>query len=786
MQRDSVDETSLNALLLDARTLAQASTAGDHMGRLCEGSLRRAATALLALTLAACNVPTEFTTPIEDPGTHKIDRRLLGTWYGVSRCRLISTGEFADTCRVAGNRAALLILLHITAGSDETALTIREATVALDLADLSEEIRRRAAGRIIQFEVVAHPALLDGVSYYSLRRRSGFGYDYTADGEQPYYIVAQLDVDEQDFLRYRFLSHGYLTADQLRAQGLREVGASRDGEPVFSYPIAEFTRERLLAFLRESHYPQIAGYTFGPFRRLARDLSLASIDTLACRPDRERRFVRFDALADVSVQLAKQDLPKEARESAALALAAERAGVWQFLLPYRLAKVAEAQARSGDLQGAKVAVERIADYKSTLSTPEDADDAVSLARTMAIATAWAGNIERALRLAEALPEASGDSRPRADAFGSIAAVQAQRGDWAGAMQSARRADAVWALLDVEEELVIRGDRARARATLSEAAVLAGANVHRLLAVAERQWQHGLSADARQTVQAATAVLQAKPDDQHARVPLAKVQVGLGDLEGARSTLAPLRGLIEEGRVRISPGDLAAHLIALQSTVGDQVAARNIQQRSLADLMAREAELDPGHGFYEGNRHRLNVDMVKVYAAVGDVEGAIALAQTLSGGRRVEALYAIVEIQQYATSDSSRVRAPLQLAYDSAQVMRAIDPEAFASSPYGIATMARIHKRAGDDRRARLLYREAEQIANRAPLNRYQHTDGVKRRVSDLLMIAGHEQDDGFAADARQTSLRAFELARSMPELAPCDSDELLLRLALPEIERNVK
>ena len=351
------------------------------MVRLWEGSLRHAAAALLALTVAACAVPTEFTTPIEDPGTRKIDPRLLGTWYGVSRCRFLSTGEFAATCRVGGNRPALLTFLHITPENDATALTIRETAVALDLADLDEEFRRRAAGRVIQLEVGAHPALLDGVSYYSLRRCAGFGYDYTGDGEQPHYIVAQLDVDDQDLLHYRFLSHGYLNEAEMKAQGLREARVSRDGQPVFAYPIADFTRERLLAFLRERHHPKIDGYTFGPFRRLTRDLNLASTDTLSCRPDRERRFSRFEALVDVSVHLAKQDLPKEARASAALALAAERAGVWRgkFSLPYPLATVVEAQGRSGDLRGAQVAIERITDYAIAHSKPEDADEEIGRA-----------------------------------------------------------------------------------------------------------------------------------------------------------------------------------------------------------------------------------------------------------------------------------------------------------------------------------------------------------------------------------------------------------------------
>jgi hypothetical protein len=198
-------------------------------------------------------MPTEFTTPIEDPGSRRIDPRLLGTWYGVSRCRFVSPSDFGPTCYIAGNRPALLIILHITPENDATALTIRQTAIALDLADLYDDDRRRGAGRVIQFEAVAHPALLDGVGYYSLLRRAGFGYDYTGDGEQPHYIVAQLEVDQHDSLHYRLLSHGYLTQVELEAQGLRRAAVSRDDKQVLGYPIAEFDRGRLSAFLRDRH-----------------------------------------------------------------------------------------------------------------------------------------------------------------------------------------------------------------------------------------------------------------------------------------------------------------------------------------------------------------------------------------------------------------------------------------------------------------------------------------------------------------------------------------------------
>lgn len=752
------------------------------MSRSWQTSLWRAVVALMALTLAACAVPTEFTTPIEDPGSRTIDPRLLGTWYGVARCRFVSTGQFTTSCAVAGSRPALLIVLHVSSEQGATALTIRETAVALDLADLVEGIRRRGERRVIQFEVVAYPALIDGVSYYSLRRRAGFGYDYTGTGEQPHYIVAQLEVDEQDSLRYRLLSHEErFSQEQTKAQGLREAVVSKDGKDLFSYPIAEYTRERLLAFLRERHYPTIDGLTYGPFRRMTRDFDAAKFDTLACAPDRDRRYLRFAALADVSVGFAQQDLPTEALTSVALALAAARAGVREGSTMFHLTRVAEVQGMSGDIDGARTTLKQVTDYRDRAanSSTRDAGEMKALANWVFLATAWAGNIAEALRLADSLPDASPSAR--AWALGSIAEVQAQQGDWAGAMQTARRAGRLDALLGVANRSALRGDQARARATLSEAAALASGNVGELVAVAEAQRKRSLHEDGAKTAQIAAALLLERRNDPlvHERIRLAKLQVEMKDPESARRTLAPIQRLLEEESIGISAlyGE-AAKLIALESHLGDQAAARYIQQRSLADLREREAKLGAASASDRVERHHLQTAMAQAYAAVGDLEEAIALAQSL-GNFRANALYDIVKILGYVEPDPSRSAKTLQLAYDSA---RAVHAEAGGASSYDLVVMAGNHKRAGDDGRARSLYREAAQTAAGASSRRYQGTDGIKVRVSDLLWTALHQHKDGLTTDARESGLKALDLARSMPPLSPCDSDELLGRLALPRFD----
>ena len=102
---------------------------------------------------------TELATPIEEPGRLKDEVR---TRYGVSGCRFDAFGSWGETCREAAVRPALRTVPHIGLENDTTAFTIRQAAIALDLADLEPELRSRSLRRAIQNVSCVRPVATGG------------------------------------------------------------------------------------------------------------------------------------------------------------------------------------------------------------------------------------------------------------------------------------------------------------------------------------------------------------------------------------------------------------------------------------------------------------------------------------------------------------------------------------------------------------------------------------------------------------------------------------------------
>ncbi len=114
------------------------------------------ALALLVTTaLAACDVPPEFSVPVSAPTAIQPDPRLLGDWYG-------ETGEVESLLRVGpSGDDGRLDVLWLFYGSDVPS----------------------------SYPMIAHASVVDGVTYYNLRRAAGKGTDYTAVGETSGFII---------------------------------------------------------------------------------------------------------------------------------------------------------------------------------------------------------------------------------------------------------------------------------------------------------------------------------------------------------------------------------------------------------------------------------------------------------------------------------------------------------------------------------------------------------------------------------------------------------------------
>ncbi len=180
---------------------------------------------LAGLALAACSGPPESRVALSEPGETAYDQRLAGIWYSTK-----------------GGEA---IYLHISP---------RKETALLDVVGIWAVYRESDPVRWLR--ATAHASEIDGVTYYNVKRVAGAGFDYTAPGESPGFIVVRADVTGQDALSLSFMrrpSSGYALKDSVKKRRVRgrEV-KGRHGNEEVPYLVLDLSRPELVALIREA------------------------------------------------------------------------------------------------------------------------------------------------------------------------------------------------------------------------------------------------------------------------------------------------------------------------------------------------------------------------------------------------------------------------------------------------------------------------------------------------------------------------------------------------------
>ena len=180
---------------------------------------------LAGLALAACSGPSESRVALSEPGETAYDQRLAGIWYATD-------GEGAW-------------YLHISP---------RKKTALLDVVGISAVFKEGDPVRWLR--ATAHASEIDGVTYYNVKRVAGAGFDYTAPGEGPGFIVVRVDVTGQDALSLSFMrwpAPGDSLKDSVkkgRVRG-REV-KGRHGDEEIPYHVLDLSRPERVAIIREA------------------------------------------------------------------------------------------------------------------------------------------------------------------------------------------------------------------------------------------------------------------------------------------------------------------------------------------------------------------------------------------------------------------------------------------------------------------------------------------------------------------------------------------------------
>ncbi len=202
------------------------------MRRAGDGKMRRPAALvffLAGLALAACSAPPESRVALSEPGETAYDQRLAGIWYWTD-------GEGAW-------------YLHISP---------RKETALLDVVGIGAVFKESDPVRWLR--ATAHASEIDGVTYYNVKRVAGAGFDYTAPGESPGFIVVRADITGQDALSLSFMRspmHWPPPGDSLkdsenkgRVRG-REV-KGRHGDEEVPYLVLDLSRPELVALIRQA------------------------------------------------------------------------------------------------------------------------------------------------------------------------------------------------------------------------------------------------------------------------------------------------------------------------------------------------------------------------------------------------------------------------------------------------------------------------------------------------------------------------------------------------------
>ncbi len=188
----------------------------------------------LVLSLAACGGPPESRVALSEPGAAAYDARLPGNWY------------------FANDRGA--VYLQIAPRKEAATLEVIGIRVGYKDDDPVRWIR-----------AIAHASAIDGKTYYNVRRVAGAGFDYTAEGERPGFIILRTEFSEDGTLTLWFMDED-IVRNVVKED--RKVAGNYKGEEV-PYDVLDISQPELVALIREVTPKKLFRCEVGPFRRLA-------------------------------------------------------------------------------------------------------------------------------------------------------------------------------------------------------------------------------------------------------------------------------------------------------------------------------------------------------------------------------------------------------------------------------------------------------------------------------------------------------------------------------------
>ena len=214
---------------------------------------------LLLSVLASCNAPPESPVSLSSKGEFVYDKRLIGTWY-----RLDRSGSFFGAADAAGWDETCAVSILTVWPADESdvldaALMLstygNESCLDGEYDNLIPHYWEQAA-----FRAQAFASIIDGRSYLNIKRLKGMGQDYSPDGEAPGFIIAQIEMHDNEEMGLYFLNPGgYMDGDgsvDFAEEGVKTRRSGKLGSDLnfwMDYLLRlDVTRQELQAFVTKT------------------------------------------------------------------------------------------------------------------------------------------------------------------------------------------------------------------------------------------------------------------------------------------------------------------------------------------------------------------------------------------------------------------------------------------------------------------------------------------------------------------------------------------------------
>lgn len=193
----------------------------------------------LGLALSACKSVPEVSATLSEPDPALFDKRLAGMWYAVGPAGYI-------------NGFAYLLIIP------------RKDGASFDVTGVM--VSRKGAKSVQWLRATAYASLVDGETYYNVKRVAWVGNDYTPE-ETTSFLILKPKIAADSSLMFLHAMESEALGKIAEERGIKK----RKLPPEAPYIILDVSRDDLIRLIRETAHERLFSVITGPFYRVGPD-----------------------------------------------------------------------------------------------------------------------------------------------------------------------------------------------------------------------------------------------------------------------------------------------------------------------------------------------------------------------------------------------------------------------------------------------------------------------------------------------------------------------------------